>query len=257
VNKLLSRALKGTSAIQLIEEYEGLITPSSIWRLLAELQWQARVIGHQPTRSMNVQLRSDPSLKIWVHPFADMGIVAEIFGEEVYGAIPKYLKRCETVVDLGCNIGLASLYFARQYPGCRIVCVEPLDRNYSLILKNLAAPIAAGSCIPFHAAYSLDDSPVEGTFTFGGEGQRMSAVGMSMASLCLAGKFDEVDLVKVDIEGGEVGLFQETGWLERTRAIAIEFHGDSRLTTDFDATIRQQGMRIVDESAHTVLAIRE
>jgi hypothetical protein len=78
-----------------------------------------------------------------------------------------------------------------------------------------------------------------------------------MASLFRAGQFEQADLVKVDIEGAEVGLFQESGWLERTRAIAIEFHGDSRRQTGFDDKVRQHGLRIVDETEHTVLAIRD
>ncbi|MBK8563725.1 MAG: hypothetical protein IPN76_10385 [Saprospiraceae bacterium] len=42
----------------------------------------------------------------------------------------------ETVVDLGSNIGLSAVYFATRYPTAKIICVEPEQDNYDLLVKN-------------------------------------------------------------------------------------------------------------------------
>ena len=69
--------------------------------------------------------------------------------------------------------------------------------------------------------------------------------------------FPYADLLKVDIEGAEVELFRgDLTWLDRTNAIAIEFHQDSRRESRFDAIMQEHGFDIDDSHRHTVLAIR-
>ena len=53
----------------------------------------------------------------------------------------------------------------------------------------------------------------------------MAVVMLSVESILQKLLVSEVDLIKVDIEGGEQELFLgPTGWLDHTRAIIIEFH---------------------------------
>jgi methyltransferase FkbM-like protein len=70
--------------------------------------------------------------------------------------------------------------------------------------------------------------------------------------------FTTVDILKVDIEGAEVQLFSgNLDWLERVRALLIEFHDESRQESDFDAIMRRYHFRIREETRHTVLAVNE
>ena len=59
-----------------------------------------------------------------------------------------------------------------------------------------------------------------------------------MAAILEASGFDVVDLVKIDIEGAERAVFRQVDWLERVRALAIEFHGSAREEIGFDALMR-------------------
>jgi len=42
----------------------------------------------------------------------------------------------KTIVDIGANIGLTSVYFANRWPKTRIIAIEPEPSNYALLLKN-------------------------------------------------------------------------------------------------------------------------
>jgi hypothetical protein len=71
------------------------------------------------------------------------------------------------------------------------------------------------------------------------------------------GTYEMLDILKVDIEGAEVELFKgDVGWLSRVRAIAIEFHDDSREVSGFDRLMRDHGFRVLDSNPHTVLALK-
>jgi len=81
--------------------------------------------------------------------------------------------------------------------------------------------------------------------------------GRTLSRIIQDSGFGTVDLIKIDVEGAERELFQgDLSWLERTRAIAIEFHGDSRRTCQFDEIVKRFEFH-VHEHPHTILAVRE
>jgi hypothetical protein len=82
--------------------------------------------------------------------------------------------------------------------------------------------------------------------------------GFTMEEILASSAFQQVDLLKVDIEGAEVELFRnDLGWLDRVGAIAIEFHGRSRDESGFDQMLTEHGFKVCAEDSHTVLAIRD
>jgi len=75
---------------------------------------------------------------------ADFFILDEIVFEQVYRTVFAHLRRCETAIDLGANIRLASLYLTSLHPTCKIVAVEPNPKNIELLKINLRSLIRAG-----------------------------------------------------------------------------------------------------------------
>src|SRR5436309_1970425 len=85
---------------------------------------------------------------------SEVAAVREIFGTRQYDidAVIEPLKRridgrydaiCKSgktpvIVDAGANIGAASLWFARRFPDCAVVSVEPEPGNFSVLRKNAA-----------------------------------------------------------------------------------------------------------------------
>jgi FkbM family methyltransferase len=200
---------------------------------------------------------------------ADFYTFQEIVEEQVYRGLANRIPRCRTAIDLGANIGLASLYLDFLYPGVRLVAVEPSPDNFPLLEENLHRLVAAGRCQILQAAVwsesrRLEADTIKAPERYNGFSVREcvspeggSIRGMTMPQILDASGFERVDLLKVDIEGAEVQLFQgDVGWLNRVGAIAIEFHGDSRRQSRFGDLMQQFGFRIHDDHRHTVIAVQ-
>ena len=103
------------------------------------------------------QLRADGILSLRLkRPFqanislrergSDLATFQQIAVEEVYGPVLRTLGSFQTVIDLGANIGLASLYLANNSPTCRVLCVEPNSEAYEMT-----------ECAQTHSFRSLPD----------------------------------------------------------------------------------------------------
>jgi FkbM family methyltransferase len=195
----------------------------------------------------------------------------DIFEQEVYKTVLQHVPDCSMIVDLGANIGFASLYLAKAYPSARVVSVEPNRENFGLLQTNLKDLIRRGRCIPLqagvwsvHKPLAVDPKWQDGAYNAyrlqdGTQGQHAadSVQGITMEEILAAAKSQQVDLLKVDIEGAEVELFRgDLGWLKRVRAIAIEFHGESRHESRFDQILKTNGFSVCEEESHTVLAVK-
>lgn len=196
----------------------------------------------------------------------------EVIKQQVYGNVLSKLGQCKTVIDLGANIGLASLYFASRYPSCRLLAVEPNPPTYEILTANLGDLIDAGRCRTLQAAVwgserqlVADPSHAHDHYSAfaareltGNEKGEDTMRGFPITRIIHDSGFDNVDLLKVDIEGAEVELFKgDLDWLRRVGAIAIEFHHDSRQVSRFDEIMGMYQLRIYDQDPHTVLAVRE
>jgi FkbM family methyltransferase len=255
---------------KLFRKYGPVLTTGSVFALWLNCRYQ-KAHGRDPQRVVRVRLAHRPFLQLYVRPESDdLSTVLEIFRDMVYQSALDALGGCRSIIDLGSNIGLSCLFFAHRCPGARIFALEPFPPNYKLLQMNTASLVRSGICRTLQAAAWCDEatelsfrlpgqsssadvflSPADGTSA--GECVR----GLTMNSIIAASGFDQVDLLKVDIEGAEAVLFRgHNEWLRCVRAIAVEFHGDARRASGFDRTMRDFGFQIADEGQHTVVAIR-
>ena len=224
---------------------------------------------------IELRMRSPFSSTIRVRPRSnDIFTISEVLLDRVYAAAVARVPGARTVLDLGANIGLASLYLASSLPAARVVAVEPYAENFRLLEHNLLALAAVGRALALRAALCDRDTPVaflppvavghvdSGTVCpvdqLHEPPDRAHVVpGYSMRTLFEKAGFDTVDLLKVDIEGAERALFVDHQlWLPRVRALAIEFHNDSREACGFDEVMKRNGFHVSDDNGHTVVAVR-
>jgi len=179
----------------------------------------------------------------------DMQSIREVWIDECY-RLPFALQP-ERVVDLGANIGLTSLWFAHRYGAKTVIAVEPSPANARIVRMNLesnninAQVVEAAVGARDGTAYFQDgvDSNLGHLATSGG--REVPVVSMET----LLGRLPsgaEVDVVKMDIEGGEGPLLKENlAWLRRVRSLIAEFHPE---VIDYPAVIRSiesQGFRYI------------
>lgn len=151
-------------------------------------------------------------------------------------ALPWKVKDIRCIIDAGAHIGSSSLFYASQYPGARILAIEPDAGNFRQLVKNTAGhptitPIQAAV---FHRSTNVaivnpGDLPwgfqVEPVTAEKGEVAPTVHARTLPEFMEIAG-FSGIDLLKMDIEGAERDIFAaptET-WLPRVRFLVVELH---------------------------------
>jgi FkbM family methyltransferase len=137
----------------------------------------------------------------------------------------------ETIVDAGANIGLTSIYFANKYPKAKIIAVEAEASNFSVLKRNVQPYL---TIFPVHAALWNRDGETsvgERPAATGGksafvvrDGPGVKTRAITMQTLLREMSAQIIDLVKIDIEGAEKEVFEDTSWLTDVKCVMIELH---------------------------------
>jgi FkbM family methyltransferase len=174
----------------------------------------------------------------------DKGVIQQIFHAADYQIIPdarfqtlvRYMNaeanagKRPLVIDAGANIGASSVYFALQYPSGRVVAIEPEKGNAELARRNCEglevvvreAALGAQS----GTAFLSDPGHSDWGFRVGETGEHAVPVVTVPEILRDAEKAGYFPLLcKIDIEGGEAGLFAKNyAWVDSFALIIIELH---------------------------------
>jgi FkbM family methyltransferase len=190
--------------------------------------------GQMPTGVVSLRC---PRVELHVHK-NPWRLYSEIFLHDCYQPLLPLGVR-PRIVDIGANIGLASLYFLTRWPDARLLAYEPNPAAFDLLKRNLAADRfpAAKICLEASAVSDADGTveftvPTSNpTAIYASISPRGVTAGTAVQTLHVrtmdaARVFAEpADLVKLDIEGHEYPV------LERAlpnasviRSLAIEFH---------------------------------
>jgi FkbM family methyltransferase len=226
----------GTTLRSIVAEIRGAGRASADLRSF--LRWAADVLlyralrfGDVPGANRERSIRTPAGSRVTYRlNRGDIQGLREVMMAETYRP-PIDLGKVETIIDLGANIGLTSVYLANRYRPLRVIAVEPSYDNAQLVRANLAAngieaDVVEAAVGPYDgkAHFSLARDSNLGRVDADGDGQEVRM--MTMASLLeLLPKDATVDLLKLDIEGGEEELLRgDRAWLERVRCIMAEFH---------------------------------
>jgi FkbM family methyltransferase len=156
----------------------------------------------------------------------DLHSIREVWFDEAY-RLP-FDDPSGTLLDLGANIGLTSVWLAKRYAFDRVIAVEPDPNNASLVRRNLELNGIKGEVLEAAigpregvARFESSQSSNLGRLSEKGAPVRMTTVNAILEkSAC-----SRLGLVKIDIEGGEEQLFDgPTDWLASADAIIAEFH---------------------------------
>jgi FkbM family methyltransferase len=142
------------------------------------------------------------------------------------------------IVDGGANVGYVSVYYANRYPDARIVAVEPDHANVELARENCAAYpqvelLQAG--LWSHDTMLEIHDPGLGWRSWGLQTREArnaagaAVEGISIATLLQRIGEDEIDILKLDIEGSEEQVFADgaADWLTRVGVLLVETHGEA------------------------------
>lgn len=169
---------------------------------------------------------------------SDIAVYQQVFGLGEYNT--RHLpEQVSVIVDLGANVGLASLFFATRYPNAHIIAVEPDPGNFALLAQNLTQ--IKHMALSLQAAIWSEDRDLQiktkddlgnplhdwGIQVFASEdGQANATKGWSMKKILQEFDLKKIDILKIDIEGAEKELFEadDMAWLDAVDMILIETH---------------------------------
>jgi FkbM family methyltransferase len=143
----------------------------------------------------------------------------------------KLPMRPEIIVDAGANVGFSALRFEKDFPGARIIALEPEGRNIVQFKKNcgpypnivLEQTALWGTnarlrirCLDVdHNAFQVKED------AFG------DIEAVSVGEIMRRHRLPRIDLLKIDIEGSEKAVFSHPNaqtWLQSVGIILIELH---------------------------------
>lgn len=154
------------------------------------------------------------------------------WAESLYHTV--YLRRLDAssvILDLGASLGFFS-HEMNELFGCQCHAVEALPENFARIEES-------PSVTPYHLAICGTDGPVTihsvaedfasaSIDLMPGQNSRdiVEVEGITLGGLMARLKLERVTLLKVDIEGAELAMFNEADdvTLQRMDQITVEFH---------------------------------
>ena len=170
--------------------------------------------------------------KIWIRKgTSDWNAFKQVFVWKEYEYPIPFIPK--TVLDAGSNVGYAALWFTRKFPQAKIISLEPEQTNFEMLQKNTVCysnieSIKAGlwgrSCF-------LRIIPTAwgnwGFRTVEVESKTEESIeALSIKDIMDKNGWEEIDLLKMDIEGAERDVFAKDAaqWLPKVKMIFLELH---------------------------------
>jgi FkbM family methyltransferase len=136
------------------------------------------------------------------------------------------------ILDCGANIGLASLFFRRRYPQARITAYEADPALCALLAENLRANRAPDVEVVNAALWTTTgeiafqceggDSGMVSGLPGAAPGPTVAVPALRLRDILAS---EVVDLLKLDIEGGEDAVLADCEpVLDRVRALVLDLH---------------------------------
>lgn len=195
-------------------------------------------------------------VSLWVRDGDDRGVMQEVRSY----TLPDY--PVQTIIDAGAHIGAASAYFLQRWPLASVMAIEPEPGNYRVLKENMKDKLWWGMPVQARLAYVDDGDMVLAVHPEHTTCHRITrrdsvpadwGVGAAPRRVTLAGLmverewYNTLDLLKLDIEGGEVDVImhEQDDVLKRIRFITGEFHaGPEAFASGIGARLQSLGFMV-------------
>lgn len=157
----------------------------------------------------------------------DMDVFDEIFiGDE----LDYTFENVNVIVDAGAHIGLTAIKFSILYPKAKIIAIEPEESNYELLkLNSYIYP----NIIPVKAPLlgkkrfaKINKENLENWEFYVVESETETEMkSTTIEDLMNKFRFEKIDILKLDIEGSEIDVLDNSQyWIKNVSNIIIELH---------------------------------
>lgn len=194
---------------------------------LRYLAWRALPRG----RRLTVRLRSGERLMLRPPPATDLDTAFELFVAEVYQPpFPVEPEATRRIVDVGANCGHSLIFWARHYPRAHLVAFEPHPVHLDVMEHNVALNALGGRLTLHRAAAGTRQGEVEfldaeNCSTIVEAPPEGRTLRVPLVDFFEAVGSEPIDLLKIDIEGGEYPLLSDPRFARlKVRNLVMEWH---------------------------------
>jgi len=207
-----------------------------IWSLYVYIQYHVPI----PIFTVHQNIRIFATVfRVELKTLSDLWVVKDVLLDREYECVD--VVSPTTIIDIGCNIGISSLFFAAKYPNARIYAIEP----NTYLSAQLRYNVGSIEAIEVHTfALAAADGPLQlavgknsasGSLVALHKGDETITVpGVAADSMLLTLKITKADIVKFDIEGAEEYLFRSFTGFNNVGAYIGEMHYDLTSLTPLD-----------------------
>lgn len=173
----------------------------------------------------------------------------------------------KVIIDGGAYIGTSAIFFAKKYPNALILAVEPEESNFNMLLKNtkkyknIVAIKAAlwgdvgKKIIKYrytgHWGYGISDTHNRTETT----GQEIDCV--TVGSLMKKYSIDKIDLLKMNIEGGEKDVLENSSdWIDTVNIMMVELHDRICMGCSRAFYLSTKDFKTIETDGHKVTAYK-
>ena len=160
----------------------------------------------------------------------DLLTLNEVFFRQDYGSLD---RRASVVVDVGANIGIATLFFLTRHPNVRCYAVEPVPRNLDRLRQHVRRFQDRVRVMPEaiadregHIAFTVESSGRYGHVARSDETNTIVVPARTIETVLRGILIEEqrIDLLKVDTEGSETAIVEAIPpeLLQRIRRVLYE-----------------------------------
>jgi hypothetical protein len=162
---------------------------------------------------------------------ASLELVRELFGNNEYLRAFNLKGPSQVTLDIGSNRGFFAILAHQVLKSKKIICIEPQKELQPIrYLLAKANNIPLNHLIEYHQFCSANDSPNS----------------ISINQILKENQIDQIDFLKMDIEGGEADVFSDhLEWLDKCKNITMEIHYSLADVAFIPALFRSRGFNCI------------
>ena len=176
---------------------------------------------------------------------SDFHVFGEVFIKNDYAPLIQIYKKYypntnpKNIIDVGANIGCATIALKNAFPTANILSIEAEKNNFQALEKNITLN-QYQNVEAINKAFWIDNSNLmidedfrdgrEWAFAIRPNTEKTSQTieGITLKNILEKPNFDEIDILKIDIEGGEKWILEDQNTMQlirqKVKILMIEIH---------------------------------
>lgn len=240
--------------------FAGKVPGKTIKRSEQEIVYRMESVNGKP---LQVSIRGGAS--------SDVMVVTQVFFNKEYDpvvqAIAKWQQqnKIEFIIDAGANAGYTTCYLKAFFPAATLVAIEPDSENAKQVRKNFLQnnffdlTLIEGGLWPKDSWLELKNDFRDGkdwSFYVVESNVETNLKGYSFDTILKQFGRSSIDLLKIDIEGGEKELFSDPvmmdNVLQKTKFLAIEIHDETGIRDTIYESLKRNGFEWFNQGELTI-----